>query len=129
MTKQFTYSDEHIEFLRTGYMQMSVIKLTKAFNEKFNLNKSADTVKSTLKNRGIKCGRSTGQLKKGQPQIFTLEQKQWFIENYPLLSRKAITVEFNRVFNESRTESQVVGFLKRNKIQSGRAAHFKKGQM
>ncbi len=128
MAKRFVYTDEHIEFLRAGYQQMSVIKLTEAFNARFNFNKSRDTIKATLTNHGIKCGRGTGELMKGKPKVFTPEQKEWFIKNYPLFTRKELTIEFNRAFNENRKMSQVVAFLKNNKIKSGRTGYFKKGQ-
>ncbi len=127
MAKQFRYTREMIEFLHQGFMQMSVSKLTVKFNQHYGLDKSPETIASTLKNRGIKCGRSCGQLSKGIPRAFTLEQKAWCIENYPKYSRKALTAEFNRVFNESRRLTQIVAFLKNNKITSGRDGYFKKG--
>lgn len=129
MAKRFVYTKQHLEFLRAGYKKMSYSELTIAFNEKFNLDKSADTIKSTMTNHGIKSGRSTGAYKKGVPQVFTMEQKQWFIDNYPSFTRKALTVEFNRVFNESRKESQIIAFLKNNGIKSGRTGHYKKGSV
>ncbi len=128
MVKPFRYSREMIEFLHQGFMQMSVALLTVKFNAHYGLDKSPATIASTLKNRGIKCGRNTGQLNKGIPRTFTLEQKAWCIKNYPSHSRKSLTAEFNKVFNDNRRLSQIVGFLKNNKITSGNTGYFEKGQ-
>lgn len=85
-------------------------------------------IHGALKSRKIKCGRGTGELMKGKSKLFTPEQIEWFKVNYPLLSRKNLTIEFNKKFNQDKKESQIVGFLKANKIKSGRTAHFVKGQ-
>jgi hypothetical protein len=61
-------------------------------------------------------------------KFFTDQHKQWCIENYPKLSRKALTEAFNFAFSESRKVSQITAYLKNNKIKSGRTAHFVKGQ-
>ena len=127
--RYFRYSEEMIAFLRSGFMNMSITQLTAAFNAHFALNKSVATLHSTLQARGIKCGRSPGDLSKGRPRRFTLEQKHWCIKHYPLMTRKKLTVEFNQAFNEDRRLSQILAFLKNNRISSGRTGFFKKGQV
>lgn len=61
---KFKYSEAHIEFLAKGYKKKSIKDLTKAFNAKFNMNKTAVQIKSALSNRGIVAGR-TGRFEKG----------------------------------------------------------------
>lgn len=125
--KAFRYSDEHVEFLREGYMVMAPSSLAKAFFDKFGIDKTPSQIHSALKARGIKCGRNSGQIMKGRSKIFTVEQVEWFKANYPLLSRRDLTAAFNKKFGQNREEKQVIAFLKNNNIQSGRTAHFKKG--
>ena len=125
--KAFRYSDEHIAFLAEGFMSMSPSSLAKEFLDKFGIEKSPTQIHSALKARGIKCGRGSGELAKGVSKLFTPDQVLWFKDNYPLLSRRDLTAAFNKKFNQAREEKQIVTFLKNNKIQSGRTAHFKKG--
>lgn len=128
MVKTFRYTREMIEFLHQGFMQMPVSQLTEQFNARFGFDKSVKAIASALKSRSIKCGRTTGQLNKGVLRAFTQEQKQWCIENYPIYPRRELTAEFNRVFNENRSLTQVVAFLKNHKITSGKTGRFEKGQ-
>jgi hypothetical protein len=125
--KAFRYSEEHVEFLREGYMTMAPSSLAKAFLNKFGIDKTPTQIHSALKARGIKCGRNTGEIMKGKSKIFTVEQVEWLTENYPKLSRRDLTAAFNKKFDQNREDKQVITFLKNNNIQSGRTAHFKKG--
>lgn len=127
--KAFKYTDEHIKFLTAAYMKMSVAGVAAEFEKEFGISKTPKAISSALKSRGIKCGRGTGELAKGVSKLFTPEQVQWFKDNYPLLSRRDLTAAFNKKFSQAREEKQIVAFLKNNKIQSGRTAHFKKGQI
>jgi len=58
------YTTRQIDFLRTGYMSMNVRDLTRAFNRKFQLDKTEVQIHSTLTNHCITSGR-TGQFEKG----------------------------------------------------------------
>lgn len=58
------YTPEQLDFLRAGYKQMPVKELTSAFNAAFETRKFPCQIRSTLKNHGIKSGR-TGRFYKG----------------------------------------------------------------
>lgn len=58
------YSQEHKNFLRKNYPNLSQIDLTAAFNKKFKTNKNRNAIASTLKRLGIKSGR-TGCFERG----------------------------------------------------------------
>jgi hypothetical protein len=120
MVTRFKYSKEHLEFLRSGYMEMSVTSLTKAFNDEFQLDKTEGAIKGCLRINDIKCGRGFGDLMKGKPKTFTFEHIQWFKDNYPNMTRQVLTEQFNQVFGENRKVDQVAAFIKRNGIKSGR---------
>lgn len=62
------YTDEEIEFLRVNYPLHNCKELTELFNERFNLNMLATTIKSSLTRFNIKSGR-TGYFEKGQIPI------------------------------------------------------------
>ena len=123
----FRYTDEHIEFLRVGYMKMGVIKLAALFNERFGLDKTPAQINSILKARKIYCGRGTGELMKGKSKLFSQEQVEFIKSNYGPMSRKELLAALNKEFNLNITIQQLVGFVKNNKINSGRTGYFKKG--
>lgn len=60
----FKYTPDHIEFLKVAYKKHPLNETTELFNKKFNLEKTASQIKSCLKNKKIKSGRS-GQFAKG----------------------------------------------------------------
>lgn len=64
MLKYRRYTAEELEFLRTGYREMSLKKLTAAFNKKFGTGRSEKNIRSVLRNHRIQSGR-TGQFTKG----------------------------------------------------------------
>lgn len=123
----FRYTDEHIAFLKDGYMKMGVIALTGIFNEKFNLDKTPAQINGLLKSRKIKCGRGTGDLMKGTSKIFDQEQMDFIKANYGPMSRKELLAALNEKFELSITLSQLVSFVKNHKIKSGRTGYFEKG--
>lgn len=123
----FRYTNEHIEFLRAGYMEMGVIKLAQAFNEKFGLDKKPEQINSLLKNRKIYCGRGTGELMKGSSKLFSQEQIKFIKANYGPMSRKELLAALNDKFELSITLGQLVSFVKNHGIKSGRTGYFKKG--
>lgn len=127
MTKRFVYSKAHLAYLENEFKKLSIVDLTDSFNAFFGLTRSVKSIQVAIRNHRFTCDRKTGDIKKGVPIAYTKEHKEWFIENYPKFSRKAITIEFNRVFNENRKQSSVIAFLKNHKIQSGRTAHFVAG--
>jgi len=127
MAKRFIYSEEQLKFLRVNYPLMGLVELTTLFNTEFKLSKSKETIKTTMTNHNIKCGRGTGELTKGRLKLFTNEQKKWFEEHYPLNTRSQLTIKFNQVFNQQKTEEQVIAFLKNHKIKSGKTGYFLKG--
>ncbi len=60
---------------------------------------------------------------------WTTEQKEWLRRHYPEMSRKELLAEFNRVFNETRKFTAMVGCLKNHKITSGRSGRFEPGHV
>ena len=62
---RFTYSAEHLDFLREQYRDLSLAELTHAFNDRFRLARPQSSIRAALRNHGIRSGR-TGQFKKNQ---------------------------------------------------------------
>ncbi len=58
------YTAEQIEFLRSGYVEMCIPDLTRAFNARFKCNKTESQIRSATRNHSIRSGRD-GRLKKG----------------------------------------------------------------
>lgn len=106
---------------------MSLDELTASFNREFGENKTREQVKSTLKNHRFTCGRKTGSINKGVSKLFSPEQVDFIKREYSGRSRKELTSLFNEHFDESKKLSQIVAFVKNNKIKSGLTGHFTKG--
>lgn len=62
--KNNRYTDEQIEFLRTGYKSIGLCDLTLAFNKRFGTDKTKSQIRGAINNRGITSGR-TSCFKKG----------------------------------------------------------------
>ena len=124
---RFTYSKEQIQFLREGFPKMFLPELTDAFNTRFSLNKTPGQLKAAMKNHRIRCGRKSGEYNKGRLRAFTYAQKDYIEEKYKLLSLSELTNEFNKQFDTDKSESQIRGFIRNQKIKSGRTGHYEKG--
>lgn len=120
------YTRKHIRFLRKGYLSMRIPALTEAFNEAFGFSVTPAAIKATLNNHKIRCGRPTGTMK-GERLEYTEEQEQFLREHYPLLSRGDLARAFNEHFGTAKTAMQIVFFVKRRGITSGRTGCFPKG--
>jgi len=122
----FRNTAEHLEFLRSGYLEMRIPELTKAFNLHFDLKKTNGQIKSTLKNHKITCGRKGGHLK-GVCLIFTQEQAEFIKAKYRDMPLSDLTNIFNERFDTEKTFSQLRSFTRNHKVKSGRTGRFEKG--
>lgn len=125
--KRFTFQSEHIEYMKSAYKTMSLLELTKAFNEKFNVKKTFSQIKAATKNHKITCGRKQGELTKGKFRSYTNEQAEFLKIGYQTLSLSDLTTSFNVKFSIEKTEKQIRSFLRNHKIKSGRTGHFNPG--
>lgn len=125
--KRFRYTAEHIEFLRTGYLSMNVHDLTKAFNKKFKMAKPETSIKSTLKNHKIRCGRAHKDRLINRLRLFTPDQVRFLRDNYEGRSIAEMTDLFNKKFRAEITRQQIRSAVKNRHITSGRTGQFKKG--
>lgn len=126
------YSDKQIDFLRTGYAAMGIPALTRAFNRKFGKKKKEGAIKAALKNRKITCGRTTGELRKGSTRILIINAKlqiNFLKKNYPFYSQKDLVRKFNKRFNTTLTEQQIISFIHNHNIRCGRTGYFGKGKL
>jgi hypothetical protein len=124
---RWQYTDKHLDFLREGYKAHRLPELTRRFNERFGLDKTAAQIKSTLKNHKIRCGRKTG-FKVGERRQYSDEQLAFLRENYPKMDCNRLAVAFNEEFGTDKTPDQIHGTCTRYKIHSGRDGRFGKGQ-
>ena len=127
----FSYSAEHIAFLRENYPRMTRPELTEAFNDAFGLDKTEGAIKSTIKVHKIKSGRASGMrpaTSEIKSKLFNKEQVEFITKNYTEMSRKDLLSALNEKFDLSVELNQLVSFVKNHKINSGRNGYFVKGQ-
>lgn len=123
---RFLYTKERLEFLQQGYQAMLVPELTRAFNLRFQVEKTPGEIKSTLKNHKITCGRKKGA-DIWRSKLFTADQAQWLRDNYVNLAMVDLTAAFNQLFAAVKTVSQIKAYIKNNQITCGRTGQFEAG--
>lgn len=122
----FRYTEEMKAFLKKGFLTLDYQRVTVLFNAQFNLNKTPQQIRSTIRNLGYLSSPN----KVLPPRVFySEEQLNWLREMYPLLPIGKLTPEFNTVFNTDKTEQQLLGCVKRYGIKSGRSGKFQKGNV
>jgi len=120
------YTDEHLEFLRSGYLSMKIKDLAVAFNERFGMDKTESQIKSSLQNHGIKCGRAPGDRLMSRIRLFTEEQLQFTRDNYKDRSMLEMTALFNARFGTGMSLKQIKTLVHNRGITSGRTGYFPK---
>lgn len=125
---RFEFTAQMYEYASKLYLSMSIGETTRLFNERFGTDREPQQLRSNIKSRGFKNGRGPGEIMKGVSKLFTPDQIQFFKDNYPLMSRKELTAAFNEKYGTQFKQQQIVGFLKANKIKSGRTGYYSKGQ-
>ena len=126
--KRIRYSTEQLTFLKENFPKMSVSDLTIAFNRRFKTKKTPGQIKSTLKNHQIRCGRSTGEMNKGQYKLLTPDQVAFLKITYKNHPFKETTRRLNEHFNITLKPGQVRWFCQNHGIRSGRSGQFKTGK-
>lgn len=126
---RFTYSKEHLAFIKKAFKKMSVKDLTSAFNAKFNLDKTEQQIRSAIKNNKFTCGRKQGELTKGKYRDYTDEQAKFIKAGYKKWDIAELTERFNAKFGTSKTFSQIRCFTRNHGITSGRTGFFQKGHV
>ena len=120
------YTAEHLEFLKVHYQTMLVPELTEAFNKCFKTNTTKCSIRSTLHNHKIRCGRKTGKTK-GRSLLFAPEQVKFIKENYPLMAQRDLAAAVSSRFGLNISEQQIKTFTSNHHILSGRTGCFEKG--
>ena len=125
--KRFKYTVEHIEFLRIGYLSMTIYGLAKAFNKHFGITKTEVQIKSALQNYKILCGRAHKDRLINRYRLFTAEQIEFLKNNYKGRSIAEMRTLFNAEFGTDMTWQQIKSAVHNRGITSGLTGHFLKG--
>lgn len=124
---RFIYSAAQLHFIAETFQEHSLDDTTALFNFVFAVDKTREQIRACLKNHGITCGRTPGQINKGRLLAFTHAQRDWIILNYPCMPLLELVDHFNAHFSETKGENQIRAFLKNHGIKSGRTGHFQAG--
>lgn len=125
---RFIYTSEMLAFIAEQYKKTGLADVTAAFNAKFGTDKTTGQLKSTLKNHGITCGRTTGEIRKGVLLGYTQEQASFIRKHYQELALQPLTQAFNAEFGTQKTEQQIRSFTRNHGVKSGRTGKFEKGE-
>jgi len=126
---RFKWTIERLDFLRTGYQFMNVRDLTKSFNNHFGLDKTETSIRATLTNHKIRCGRKGNCCLKRRTRQLTREQEQYLQDIYKDISAAELTDLFNNRFSTNKTLQQIKSFVHNHGIKSGRTGQYTKGDM
>lgn len=125
---RFRYSQEMIEFIAATYAEVGIADTTRLFNYAFGTKQTDKAIKSCIKNHGITCGRTTGQIRKGVTTVVTREQRDWIEANYKIYSLPELVEALNSQFGTAITKNQLRSFVRNHGITCGRTGQFEKGQ-
>lgn len=124
---RFKYTAEQIQFLQNN-IDMTLAKVTEAFNDRFSLQKGSKALCSFYKNHKLHRVRPKGPGKgNGKARMYTPEQTQFIRDNYTGRSVAELTFIFNSTFGTDRTWQQIKTFVRNRGIVSGRTGRFEKG--
>ena len=127
MSTRICYTPDQLNWLRSNYAVMGLSDLTAGFNSAYGTDKTAAMIRSALRNHRIRCGRTTGQLNKGNYRLVTPEMAAYIAGVYPDYTRKQLTEHINQRFDTAITVAQLTAFVKNHKIRSGRSGRFTAG--
>lgn len=114
----FRYSPEQIEYL-LSLRGLPGVEMAARFNAKFGMNKSWDALLTTAKNHD-----PTFRLSK---DFYSEEENEWLIDNRPIYTIKALTKEFNKMFNKNRTVNAIGMQCERLGVYSNLSLKHRKG--
>ena len=118
------YTDEMKAFLKEGFLTLDYKRLTIAFNAEFGTDKTAEQIRSAIKNYRYRSGPNKQRV---TDPLFDVVHIEWLREHYPFLVIGDLAAAFNAHFGTSFTQQQIYSTLKRHKIKSGRTGNFCKG--
>lgn len=85
------YKDVHVDFIRQNYyLCVDSIELTHKFNQEFNMNVSAPTIRSLCKRNGFY---------RNNQNVYTKEQDEWMKRHHESKSVSNLVKDFNIFFN------------------------------
>lgn len=124
---RWTYTKEHIEYVRNIADNRFNAEIAEMFNEKFSTNKTASQISSMKKKNDIKSG---DVRKRFTPQNFLLteEQGEFIQKNVVGKTNKELTELLNKNFGLNLKVGQIATWKKNRKLSSGLTGRFEKGQ-
>ena len=114
------YTQEQIAFLREGFELMTHPQLTKAFNDKFGLDKSETAIHSLLYYHGFRSGNTDSVPLRLKGNKYSQEQIEYIREGYKSMNIHQLTKSFNLRFLAQRTEGSIQGALKAHNLHGKR---------
>lgn len=115
---------EYITEICRGRRAWEIARMT---NEKFGTHYTAQSIRSSLKNWGLKTGLGSG-LRKGEGyRKFSLEISEFIRANYHGIGPIRMAEIVNEKFGTDFTGGQLKAFYARNSLKSGVTGYFKKG--
>jgi hypothetical protein len=102
MAKRMKYTEEQLEFLKTGYKMMKTADLVKSFNDKFGINCSFKQIRRTLDRYNFRAGRKPG-FPEGMPLNLFTKAEIVFLKAYAHMKTQDVVDLFNQKFERKRT--------------------------
>jgi len=124
MANKQQYFQEHLDFLREGYKEMTLPDLTTAFNDRFGMDKTEHALQTLMSKKGIRCGRKHAERFIKRNKLLTDEQRNFVINAYKLLPISDVTTELNKEFGTNFKVKQLIAYVANHNIESGRRGYF-----
>lgn len=123
------YSAEFHEFMREYIPGHTAVEISNEASRRFGIIISPSAVKSYKQNRKIKSGTPLGRKKNTPTELFPKEVFDFLNDNHIGIGPKEMTTILNNNFGTSYSISQIRGYYKNHRLNSGVTGQFKKGNV
>lgn len=124
-------TNEQDAYLRKIAYGKTVKECTALINDMFHTNFKASQIRSYKNNHKILSGMPQGYFLNKVPKnkLLTQEQHEFLINNYKLRSNKELTDLINKEFDTNFKQSQIEGYKRNRRLDSGLTGRFEKGNV
>jgi hypothetical protein len=120
------YTQDQLDWLRSGYRAWRVPELTERFNAVFGADRTQEKIKSCLQNHRMPSGRKRGFAKGERPRSWTPDKLAWLREHRASGEIGEITKRLNDRFGWNATQIMVANACSRHGISAATSGRYGK---
>lgn len=123
------YPEALHDFLRSYIPGHTAAEISTEVRQRFNIEMTANQVKSYKQNHGIKSGTVSGVPAGAPTKLYPAEVIDYITKHYKGLGPIAMAEQLNKVFGTTYTRQQLKAFYNSRHLDSGLSGYFTKGHV